>query len=131
MTNRGCKLRDVGDGQWWEHRVAWSTSANTWRRIVVKSEPVAVTTQEAVDGYCEIAMRIATAEQIELGNIMVLSIAGQMLRWPRRSNVLGGVSRRRADGWKLKNHSHLTVARHLREKTHTSMLVVTIREGEE
>ena len=27
--------------------------ANTKRRIVVKSEPVAVTTQEAVDGYRE------------------------------------------------------------------------------
>ena len=32
--------------------------------------------------------------------------------------------------WNLKNHSYLTVARHLREKTHTSMLVVTSREGE-
>ena len=31
----------------------------------------------------------------------------------------------------MKNHSHLTVARHLREKIHTSMLVVTIREVEE
>ena len=30
----------------------------------------------------------------------------------------------------MKNHSHLTVARHLREKTHPSVLVVTIREGE-
>ena len=28
----------------------------------------------------------------------------------------------------MKNHSHLTVARHLREKTHPSMLVVTISE---
>ena len=31
----------------------------------------------------------------------------------------------------MKNHSHLTVARHLREKIHHGMLVVTIREGEE
>ena len=31
----------------------------------------------------------------------------------------------------MKRNSHLTVARHLREKTHTSMLVVTIPEGEE
>ena len=31
----------------------------------------------------------------------------------------------------MKNHSHLTVARHLREKAHPNMLVVTIREGEE
>ena len=30
-----------------------------------------------------------------------------------------------------KNHSHLTVARHLLEKIHPSVLVVTIRDGEE
>ena len=30
---------------------------------------------------------------------------------------------RKADGWNLKNHSHLTVARQLLEKTHTSVLV--------
>ena len=35
---------------------------NTRRRIVGKSEPVAVTTQEAVDGYREKAMRIASVE---------------------------------------------------------------------
>ena len=46
-------------------------------------------------------------------------------------NFSGGVSLRKADGWNLKNHSHLTVARHQREKIHASMLVVTIREGEE
>ena len=100
-------------------------------RIAVKSEPVAATTQEAVDGYREKAMRIASVEQIELGNIMELSITGQVLRWARQSNSSGGLSLRKADGWNLKNHSHLTVARHLREKTHSSMLVVTIREGEE
>ena len=38
---------------------------------------------------------------------------------------------RKGDGWNLKNHSHLTVARHLCEKIHPSMLVATIREGEE
>ena len=37
----------------------------------------------------------------------------------------------KADGWNMKNHSHLTVARRLREKIHPSMLVVTIREEEE
>ena len=105
-------------------------SANTRRRIVVKSEPMAVTTQEAVDGYREKAMRIASVEQIELGNIMELSITGQVLKWARQVNLSGGVSLRKADGWNLKNHSHLTVARHLREKIHPSMLVVTIREGE-
>ena len=31
----------------------------------------------------------------------------------------------------MKNHCHLTVARHFRETTHSSMLVVTTREGEE
>ena len=97
----------------------------------MKSEKVVVTTQEAVDGHCEKAMRIASVEQIELGIIMELSITGQVLRWARRSNLLGGVSLRRADGWNLKNHSHLTVARHLREKIHPSTLVVTIRESEE
>ena len=97
----------------------------------LKSEPVAVTTQEAVDGHCEKAMKIASVEQIELGNIMELSITGQVLRWARQSNLSGGVSLRRADGWNLKSHSRMTVARHLREKIHPSILVVTIREGEE
>ena len=96
-------------------------SANTRRRNVVKPEQVAVTTREAVDGCCEKAMRIASVEQIELGNIMELSITGQVLKWAKPIE---------ADGWNLKNHSHLTVARHLRVKTHTSLLVVTIREGE-
>ena len=31
----------------------------------------------------------------------------------------------------MKNHRHLTVARHLREKIHPSVLVVTIGKGEE
>ena len=72
-------------------------SANTRRRIVGKSEPVAVTTQEAIDGYREKARRIASVEQIELGNIMELSIAGQLLRWARRTNLSGGVSLCKAD----------------------------------
>ena len=38
---------------------------------------------------------------------------------------------RKADGWNVKNHSHLTVARHLREKIHPTVFVVTTREGEE
>ena len=33
-------------------------------------------------------------------------------------------------GKSLKNHRHLTVASHFREKTSPGMLVVTIREGE-
>ena len=47
-----------------------------------------------------------------LGNIMELSITGQVLRWARQSDLSGGVSLRKADGWSMKNHSHLTVARH-------------------
>ena len=94
------------------------------------SEPRAVTTQEAVDGYREKTMRIESVEQIELVNIMELSITGQVLRWAGQSNLSGGVSLRKADGWNMKNHSHLTVARHLREKIHPIVLVVTIREGE-
>ena len=105
--------------------------ASTRRGIVTKSEPVAVTTQEAVDGCREKAMRIASIEQVELENSMKLSITGQVLKWARQSNLSGGLSSRKSDGWNLKNHSHLTVARHLREKTHPSMLVVTIREGED
>ena len=80
----------------------------------MKSEPVAVTTQEA-DGHPEKAMRIAS----DLGNIMELSITGQVLKWARRSNLSGRLLLRKADGWNLKNHSHLTVARHMREKTLT------------
>ena len=62
---------------------------------------------------------------------MELSVTGQVLNWARRSNLSGGLLLRKADEWNLKNHSHLTAARHMREKTHTSMPVVTIREGEE
>ena len=108
---------------------AMSTSVR--RRITKKSEPEAVTTQEAIDGCCEKAIRIASVEQIELGNLMELSIKGQMLRWARRSNLSGGLTLCKSDGWNLKNHSYLTVARHLREETHPSMLVVTIGEGED
>ena len=64
-----------------------ASSTNTIRRIVTKSEPVAVTTEEAVDGYREKAMRIASVEQTELGNIMDLSITGQVFRWAKNSNL--------------------------------------------
>ena len=65
-----------------------ASSANTRRRIVVKSEPMAVTTQEAVDGYREKAMRIASVEQIELGNIMELSITGSGTQMGKTSEPL-------------------------------------------
>ena len=56
-----------------------ASSANTRRRFGVKSEPVAVTTPEAVDGYREQAMRITSVEQVELGNNMELSVIGHVL----------------------------------------------------
>ena len=56
---------------------------------------------------------------------------GHVLKWARQSNLSGRLSLSRADGRNLKNHSHVTVARHLRERTHTSMSAVTLREGEE
>ena len=97
----------------------------------MKSEPRAATTQDAVVGNREKAMRIESVEQFELGSIMELSVTDEVLRWARQSNLSGAASLRKADGWNMKNHSHLTVVRHLREKIHPSVLVVTIRESEE
>ena len=105
--------------------------ASTRRRIVGKSEPVAVTTQEAIDGYREKARRIANVEQIKLGNIMELSITGQLFRGERQANMSGGVSLCKANGWNMKNHSHIRTARRLREKIHPMMLIVTIRKYED
>ena len=65
--------------------------------------------------------RIASVEQVEPGNITELSITGHVLKWARQSNLSGELSLSKADGWNLKNHSRLTVARHLREKTHPSI----------
>ena len=45
----------------------------------MKSEPAAVTTQEAIDGSREKVIRIASVEQIELGNLMELSITGKAI----------------------------------------------------
>ena len=55
-------------------------STNIRRRIAMKSEPPAVTAQEAIDGSREKVMRITSVEQIELGNLMELSITGQVWR---------------------------------------------------
>ena len=60
-----------------------AVSTNIRRRIAMKSEPAAVTTQEAIDGSREKVMRIARVEQIELGNLMELSITDQVLKWAR------------------------------------------------
>ena len=63
---------------------------------------------------------------------MVLSVAGQVFKWVRPSKKLSeGASLSKADGGNLKNHSHLTVAWHLREMTDPSLSIVTLREGEE
>ena len=65
-------------------------------------------------------MRIASVEKVELGNIM-----GHVLEWARQSNLSQKLSLRKRNGRNVKNHGHLTVVRHLSEKTHR------IREGEE
>ena len=57
--------------------------ANTRRRVSTHSEFVAVTAQEAIDGSREKVMRILSVEQVELGNIIKLSIMGQVLKWAR------------------------------------------------
>ena len=49
----------------------------------MQAELVAVTAQEAIDGSREKVMRIASVEQVELGNIVKLSIMGQVLKWAR------------------------------------------------
>ena len=72
-----------------------AASANTRRRIVVKSEPVAVTTQGSVDWYHEKAMRIASVKQAELGNIMELSITGHATKWARQSKLSRRLSLRK------------------------------------
>ena len=97
----------------------------------MKSDPVAVTTQEAIDGSCEKVMRIASVEQVELGEHLELSIMGQVLKWARHMNFSGGLSLCKAVGWNMKNHRHLMIARRLRVETHPSLLIATVREGEE
>ena len=105
-------------------------SAHTRRRISMRSEP-AVTLQEAIDGSCGKAMRIASVEQVELGNLMELSIMSRVLKWARQLNLSGGLSLCKAIGWNMKNRRHMMVARRLRVQTHPTLLLVTIREGEE
>ena len=50
--------------------------------------------QEAIDKSREREMRIESVERIELGNIMELSITGQVLRWVKQSKSTGGLSLR-------------------------------------
>ena len=77
-------------------------------------------------------MRIASVEQLEPGTIFSAVNHGSGAQVGKAIEPLWR-SVDTQSGWMEaeKNHSHLTVARHLREKTHPSMQVVTIREGEE
>ena len=97
----------------------------------MKSKPVAVTTQEAVDGYCEKSDEDRECRTNRAGQHHGAVDHGSGAQMGKAIEPLGGQCRYAEDGWNLKNHSHLTVARHLREKIHPSMLVVTIRESEE
>ena len=74
--------------------------ANTKRRIaeitlLAEIQPstsaAAITTQERVDGSCEQAMKIASVEQVESGNIMELSVAGHVLKGARQSKLSAGL----------------------------------------
>ena len=46
-------------------------------------------------------IRIASVEQLELGNIMELSVTGHVLKWAGETNVSGRASLSKADGWNL------------------------------
>ena len=70
-------------------------------------------------GTVKKTMRTAHVEQIELINFTELLL---VLKWTRQSNFSEGTSRSKADGWNLKNHSHLIFARHLRKKTHFQLI---------
>ena len=87
-----------------------------WKWAVVKAQHSLEHRQpheEQFDGYREKAMRITSVEQVELGNIMELSITGHVLKWARQSNFTGELSLSKANGWNLKNHSRVTVSRKL------------------
>ena len=74
-------------------------AVNTRRRLAEKSAPAAITTQERIDGYRGQAMKIASVEQVELGNIMELSITGHVLTWARQLNFSGRtVAEQQMDG---------------------------------
>ena len=85
----GMQVQDTLETGFGEGTASPAASANIRRPFSVKSEPVAVTTQEGIDGHRQKSMRIASVEQIKLGNVMELSITGQVLRWGRRSKLSG------------------------------------------
>ena len=75
-------------------------------------------------------MTIASVEHAQLG-IVELSESGHVLRWAKQSKLFGGVSLSIPTGWNQKNQGRFTVAKHLCEKSKSSLLVSTVREGAE
>ena len=108
------------------YQVLHRTTANEPLKMVQQVEG-----QRGFEAWHLIVRRIANVEQIKLGNIMELSITGQLFRGERQANMSGGVSLCKANGWNVKNHSHIRTARRLREKIHPMMLIVTIRKYED
>ena len=96
----------------------------------MKSEPVAATIQEAVDGYREKSDEDREGRTGRIGRHLGAVNHGSGVQVGRTIEPPWRTVAEQS-GRNVKNHTHLTVARHLREKTHTSMLVVTIREDEE
>ena len=78
-------------------------------RIAEKLTQVAISTQEA-DGCREKAMMIVSVEQVELANIIELSIIGHVLKWARQPNISGGLSLSRRGGWNLRIYSSVLVS---------------------
>ena len=76
-TESGARAGDPLEMGTGESTIPIAPPASTRRRIVTESEPVAVTTQEAVDGCREKAMRIASIEQVELESIKCSSGQGK------------------------------------------------------
>ena len=74
------------------NRVAFSSAlaATTITKLAEKSSPVVITTQTGTDGYREKAMRIASVEQVELGNIMELSVTGSCVQIGETIKTLWG-----------------------------------------
>ena len=85
--------RPVGNGHWSKQNAAWSTvSKHQTKNCSEGRTSGSHHIEEAVHGYREKAMRIASVEQVKLGNIMELSITGHVLKWARQSNLSKGLS---------------------------------------
>ena len=55
-------------------------------------------TRKQLTSFVKKQLRIASVEQVELGNITELSITGHVLKWARQSNLSGGLSAAQS-GW--------------------------------